>query len=156
MAVVDVNRNIASDRFGIVGAATEEIVNIGVIDLPLHIAANGFLRRTCCFMEIAAADVAFGIVWSYISICIVGSREIESWEFTSCYRYWYMRCGLATIAMGSQSKGVNPHVATHMDVDGFSRDILALSRHELVDDTTEQNERGIGFGYTIQVFILHL
>ena len=68
-------------------------------------------------MEIAPADVAFGTVCSYVSIGIVGAREVEAWELASSHRHRHVGRGLTTIAMGTQTKLIDPHVAAHMNVD---------------------------------------
>ena len=63
-------------------------------------------------MEVAAADVAFCIVGSNCSICLISTCKIETWELASCYRYRYVRCRLFTVTMGAHAKFLNPHIAT--------------------------------------------
>ncbi len=107
-------------------------------------------------MEITAADVTFSIVSSYCGIGIIRSREVETRELTACYRHRHMGRGLASIAVGTHAELLNPHVATHMDVDGFTSYSLALCRHKLVDHATKQDERSVGLGVAIQILILQL
>ena len=104
MAVVDINRDIALDRFGVVGAAAEEIVDISIVYLPADTALDAFLRCSCRLMEITTTDIAFSIIFPYRSVRIVGASEIESRIFTSRNRYRHVRCRLTTITMGAQTE----------------------------------------------------
>ena len=77
-------------------------------------------------MDIAAADVAFGIVCSYFGIGIVGAREVEAWEFAARHRHWHVGRGLTTITMGAHTELIDPYIAANVDIDGFTSDRLAL------------------------------
>ena len=64
--------------------------------------------------------------------------------------------GLAAIAVSAHSKFIDPHIAAHMDVDGFSCNSFALCRYKLVNDATLQDKWSIALSYTIQILILQL
>ena len=122
ITVVDVDSDITFNGVSIVSTTSEEIIDVGIIDLPTNVATDRLLRGSCCFMEVSTADIAFGIVGSFSSILIVGSREVKTREFSSCYRYWYMGRGPATVTVGAHSKLIDPNVAAHMDIDNLSID----------------------------------
>ena len=105
-------------------------------------------------MDIAAADVAFGVVCTYRSISLVGSCEVEARELASRHRHRHVGSGLFAVAVGAHAELFDPHVATHMYVDGLAGDGLALRRHELVDHAALQDERSVGFGVVVQILIL--
>ena len=126
VAVVNFCSDVALDGFGVVDTATEEVVDIGVIYLPPHVAVDLFERRSCCLVDIAAADVAFSIVVSYCGIGIIGSGEVEAWVFAPRHRHRHVGGGLATVTMGAHTELIDPYIAANVDIDGFTSDGLAL------------------------------
>ena len=77
-------------------------------------------------MDIATADVAFGVVGSHVGISLVGSCEVEARELAARHRHGYMGCGLAAITMGAHAELFDPHIAADVDVDSFTGYCLAL------------------------------
>ena len=156
MAVVDFRGDVACDGLGVVDAATEEVVDVGVVYLPPHVAVDLFERRSRRLVDVAAADVAFGVVCTHLSIGLVGPCEVEARELAPRHRHRHVGCRLIAVAVGAHAELLDPHVATHMYVDGLASDGLALRRHELVDHAALQDERSVGLGAVVQILILHL
>ena len=110
MAVVDLCCDITFDWFGFIDTASKEVVNICIVNLPTHIAVYLFQRRSCSLHEVSTADVALSIICSDCSIGIIGSSEVKTFIFTSCYRDRNVRRGLTTITMGAHTEFLNPYV----------------------------------------------
>ena len=47
VAVVNICSDVAGDRLGVVDAATEEVVDVGIVYLPPHVAVDFFQCRSC-------------------------------------------------------------------------------------------------------------
>ena len=105
MAVEDVHRYIARDRFGCVDTTAIECIDVGIVNLPMHITVDLLLAGASSFYEMSATDIAFGIIsLTYCSILVIGSRKVEAIEFTARHRDWDMGRGLLTVTMGTQTK----------------------------------------------------
>ena len=84
MAIIDISGHMACNRSGSIDTAAKEGIDVGIVDLPVHITVNLLLAGSCRLLEVTATDIALCIIIpSYIGILVVGSGEIELVERTT-------------------------------------------------------------------------
>ena len=136
VTVNDICSNGSQYRFVLVNTTTEEVVDVGIVNLPLHITSNLFLTSSRQLFKVSTTDVTLSIVVNDCGISIICTGKIETAVFTTSHRYRYVFCTLVTITVCTIIEFFKPSIASHMEI-GRILDFTGFCGRELIKHTTQ-------------------
>ena len=154
VAVGDCHADVAGDGLGGVDAAAVEVVDVGAVYLPRHVAVDLLLSGPGHLAEAASADVALGIVRHDIGCRPEHAGEVEAVVVAAGDGDGRMRCFFVLVGVDAVVEHLEPCVAAQVDITGVGGVGVLVGRHNLFVQSSLQDERRQGLVAGVVVFKL--